>query len=436
MATRKTYNSIDTINSLILVERSNGGLGGYDIELLVDSLSPLEVQLLVCTKCSGIMNEACQVGEEQLHMCQMCIGEGEDFQPMKLSRNSIPNLISKCPLFTRGCLWSGPLNEVSNHLEICPEFVISCPNDCQFIFKRSESLTHAHECHLSKVKCEYCNSQILNSELETHKEVCLDFEIECPNECSSQMKRLALQEHLSNDCPNTLVSCPLDTFGCNERFKRCELELHQEKFESKHTQLQLSFALKKISSLEEDKKQSEKQYSGEVAELKLRLDSQEDIIISLEQEKTFRLKEQTHRMGSVDSLSSSGENIYQKHLSSPSLFTSSQEETGDQDVVIRNIGSTVEYRNVISKNEKVVIHFFDNSSVSHSINSKYKKTAVNFPTIKFCQANISNDRGMPKVTGVKLAHELQLYNQGVKVNALRWKDEESTIEALSHLHAL
>ena len=52
MAIRKTYNSVDTKNTLLLVEREDGSYGGYNMTLLQDSLSPLEVQLLVCT---GVM---------------------------------------------------------------------------------------------------------------------------------------------------------------------------------------------------------------------------------------------------------------------------------------------------------------------------------------------------------------------------------------------
>ena len=430
MATRKTYNSVDDKDNLLLVEGPNGGFGGYDMELLVDSLSPLEVQLLICTQCNGIMNKACQVGEDQLHMCEICIGDDEEFQPMKLSRNSIPKLNSKCPLCTRGCLWSGSLVEVEEHLDSCSEFVINCPNNCEFIFKRSELETHGKECHLSKVECEHCNLNILNLEMDAHKEVCIGIQIECPNDCSSLLKRLELKEHLSNDCPNMLIMCPFNLFGCKELLKKCEFETHQTTFESKHTQLQLSFALTKIATLEEDKKQTEKQYSDELAELKQRLDSQEETIISLEQEKSLKSKDKTNQIGSVDSLTGSGEIFKGKSISSPSLFTTPQEETG---VVIKNIGTTVEYRNVISNHDKTVIHFFDNSCVSHGINLQYKHTADNFPTIKFCQANVSNDRGMPKVTGVKVSHEIQMYNKGVKVSVLRWKDVESLYAALCNL---
>ena len=70
MATRKTY------ITLLLVEREDANFGGYNMNLLLDSLSPLEVQLLVCTRCKGVINEACQVGEDQLHMCEGCMDEG------------------------------------------------------------------------------------------------------------------------------------------------------------------------------------------------------------------------------------------------------------------------------------------------------------------------------------------------------------------------
>ena len=250
MATRKTYNSIDTKDTLLLVERENGNFGGYNMNLLLDSLSPLEVQLLVCTRCKGVMNEACQVGEDQLHMCEGCMEEGDEFQPMKLSRNSVPGLKSKCPLNTRGCTWVGNLSETEEHLEVCQEFVISCSSDCGVILKRSELDSHALECKLLKVECNHCGSNILNKESEAHYDICPDIDIECPNECSLSLKRRESLDHIEVDCPNTLVSCPFSSFGCKEVVKRCELEEHQETKELKHTQLQLNFALTKIAVIE------------------------------------------------------------------------------------------------------------------------------------------------------------------------------------------
>ena len=50
--------------------------------------------------------------------------------------------------------------------------------------------------------------------------------------------------------------------------KRYELEEHQDTKESKHTQLQLNFALTKLSVMEKERKKVEKQYAEDVAELK------------------------------------------------------------------------------------------------------------------------------------------------------------------------
>ena len=431
MATRKTYNSIDTTNTLLLVEREDGNFGGYNMNLLLDSLSPLEVQLLVCTRCNGVMNEACQVGEDQLHMCEGCIDEGDEFQPMKLSRNSVPGLKSKCPLYTRGCAWVGNLSETEEHLEVCQEFVISCTSDCGVILKRGELDTHALECKLLRVECDHCGLSILSKESEEHYEMCPDMLVECPNECSLSLKRIESQDHVEVDCPNTLVSCPFSSFGCKELVKRCELEEHQENRESKHTQLQLNYALTRIAVMEEDRKKVEQQYAEDVAELKDRLDTQEETICCLEQEKTKLSK--LPRKASTNSLTGSVELIHDtKRYSSP--LSSSLEDISD--VVIKNIGSTTEFKSVISSWDKVVIHFFDNSSVSQSINIQYKHTSTLYPAIKFCQSNVSNDKGLYKVTGVKMSHEIQVYNEGVKVSVLKWKDQESLNEALSNFETL
>ena len=150
MATRKIYNSIDKKDTLLLVEREDENFGGYNINLLLDSLGPLEVQLLVCTRYKGVMNEAFQVGEDQLQMGEGCMDEGDEFQPMKLSTNSVPDLKS----------WVRNLSETEEHLEVCQELVISCSSDCGVILKRSELDTHALECKLLKVECNNCGSNI------------------------------------------------------------------------------------------------------------------------------------------------------------------------------------------------------------------------------------------------------------------------------------
>ena len=436
MATRKTYNSTDCSDQLLLVEREEGDFGGFDPNLLVDSLSPLEVQLLICTKCNGIMNDACQVGQDQLHMCEKCMEEGEDFQPMKLSRNSIPGLKAKCPLITRGCLWDGTLAEVQGHLDSCPEFVIHCPDQCEAIFKRSELDNHKRECQLLRVNCEYCGMEVKYRELESHYEDCQDIQIECPNECLSNLKRREIEVHLRTDCPNSIVNCPFMKFGCQDEFKRCELGEHQRENESKHTQLQLTFALSKIETLEQDRMSIEKQYCQDVAGLKQKLENQEVTISTLEDEKEhLKSKIQGDNNSVLSKTNSDSElNFDIKLLDSPStqsVFPAQNDLTNL--IAIKNIGSTIAYKNAIATNEKVVIHFFDNSSVSPGISSQYREVAAQYSNIKFCQANVSNDRGISKLSGVKVTHLFQFYHNGEKMTEMRWKEQESFKTALENL---
>ena len=110
--------------------------------------------------------------------------------------------------------------------------------------------------------------EYLNRKSEAHYDICLDVDVECPNECSLSLKHREAEYHIETDCLNTLVSCAFSRFECKELVKRYELEEHQDTKESKHTQLQLNFALTKLSVMEKERKKVEKQYAEDVAELK------------------------------------------------------------------------------------------------------------------------------------------------------------------------
>ena len=77
------------------------------------------------------------------------------------------------------------------------------------------------------------------------------------------------------DCPNKLVSCPFSSFGCEELVKRCAQKEYQETKESKHTQLQLNFALTEISAMEK---------SDITAKLKENISEQRVMIETMSQE--------------------------------------------------------------------------------------------------------------------------------------------------------
>ena len=252
MATAKTYNSIDSKEQLMLVVAREGTLGGYKQNFLVKPLNELETEFFVCTECRGVMRNACQVGEEQIHVCETCVGERTGCQPMIKARQKIPELKVKCPLTTRGCPWNATLFEVDGHLDKCQEFLVKCEYDCGVIFKRRELNNHCrNECLNRNVSCEHCQNEIVYRDLKQHYKGCLEFPLVCPNNCGTSLRRKQTYPHIETDCPNTIVKCRYERFGCKEELKRCEMTQHNKANEIKHLEMSTFFAVDKIERLEE-----------------------------------------------------------------------------------------------------------------------------------------------------------------------------------------
>ena len=227
MATGKTYNSIDSKEQLILVQTGKGKFGGYKQDLLVNTLNELEIEFYVCTQCKGVMHNACQVGEEQIPNCETCIGNKARSQPMMKARHKIPQLKANCPLATRGCRWNATLSEIETHLDVCQEFLVKCNYDCEVILIRCELNDHcSNECLNREVSCEHCLNKIVYRDLNRHYEECLEFPLLCPNSCGANLIRKQTDSHIETDCPNTIVKCLHEKFGCKEVIKRCELNNH------------------------------------------------------------------------------------------------------------------------------------------------------------------------------------------------------------------
>ena len=222
----KTYNEVDCKQQLMYIERSKGEYGGYRQDLLVNSLSELEIDFYICTKCNGLLRNACQVGANQNLACEMCVVEGETSQPMIKSRNKIPELGAKCPLSSRGCEWKGIIGEVDAHLDECNELVIKCLNKCKFILKRSELMNHCeNECLNRKVSCMHCKVVLLYKEIDNHFNTCPELPLLCPSECMETFLHQEMSSHVKKDCLDTIVSCPN---RCGVKMKRIALSTHCE----------------------------------------------------------------------------------------------------------------------------------------------------------------------------------------------------------------
>ena len=167
-SSRKTYNNIDSREQLMYVEVTKNKFAGYRRELLVYSLSEVEIDFYVCTECKGVMRNACQTGEEQNLVCEVCIKKGVPAILMVKSRNKILELQAKCPIATRGCKWNGKIAEVEEHLIVCEKVVVKCTNACDVILPRCELDLHlTSSCVKRIVTCKHCNQYFVYKKLQT-----------------------------------------------------------------------------------------------------------------------------------------------------------------------------------------------------------------------------------------------------------------------------
>ena len=246
----KTFNNIDSREQLMYVEVAKNIFAGYRRELLVYSLSELETDFYVCTECKGVMRNACQIGEEQNLVCEVCVKEGVPSQSMGKSRNKILELQAKCPLATRWCNWNGKMAEVEEHLNVCDKMVVNCNNACDVILPRSELDLHLiHSCVNRQFLCERCNEYFIYTEVTKHYLMCLEYQVPCPNNCNTNLKRKQLDTHLELECPNIVVECPYKKFGCEQEVLRCELEEHAEINQIKHLESTSIFAIQQMEQL-------------------------------------------------------------------------------------------------------------------------------------------------------------------------------------------
>ena len=314
---RKGYNNTDSKEQLLLVEINNERFGGYRRDLLVDSLTEVEIDFYVCTTCMGIMCNACHVGEEQTPVCEGCVREGVISQPMMRSRKKIPQLVVRCPLATRGCNWNGTLAEMEEHLNVCVELVVNCVN-CNIILQRRDLTNHlTNLCVNREVTCRFCCMRLFCKNLTGHYDVCTEYEVHCPNECRTVLKQRQLKVHMETECPNTTVECYYRKFGCNQKMKKCDLKEHYRTNEIKHLRSTTQFAINKMEEME------------------MKIDSSDNIIQQIKKESDNTILELQEKIKYSENKI---QQMEKKIASSDKLMKQMEQKIGFSDIEIHKIG--------------------------------------------------------------------------------------------------
>ncbi|XP_059376467.1 TNF receptor-associated factor 3-like [Carassius carassius] len=145
-----------------------------------------------------------------------------------------------CRSEKNGCKEQMSLQQVMDHLEVCPYFEVPCPlGKCKEKMMRKDMSEHlSRKCKHREITCEFCNHKMALTELQKHKDtVCPAFPVACPNHCSfSSILRSELSSH-QHDCPKAQVTCSFIRYGCSFKGLNQAMREHESSFAYEHLRM-------------------------------------------------------------------------------------------------------------------------------------------------------------------------------------------------------
>ncbi|XP_048830112.1 TNF receptor-associated factor 3 isoform X2 [Brienomyrus brachyistius] len=192
------------------------------------------------TECGHRFCETC-ISKELSKPHPVCPADMEPLFEDKIFRDVCCNreimaLKVYCRSEKNGCKEQMTLQQVMDHLNVCPYFEVPCPlGKCKEQMMRKDMPEHlARKCKYRESTCEFCKHKMALTEIEKHKEtVCPAFPVHCPNNCASSILRSELSSH-QHECPKAQVSCAFNRFGCTFKGLNQEMKDHDSSFVSEH----------------------------------------------------------------------------------------------------------------------------------------------------------------------------------------------------------
>lgn len=185
--------------------------------------------------------------------------------------NIVKSLYIRCP--NKACDWKGSYGNLDHHLaHSCKKQIISCfyeKNGCGVKLTREEINTkHSLECMYRDIVCKNncnCKEKIILKDEAEHLKICPNQIIDCPQNCGCKIMRKDSEEHFLKECTKTLFPCLYNIFGCEDTILKNELQMHLENKFDEHNYLVISF----LNSYEKDfseKKSNLEKIEKEVSE--------------------------------------------------------------------------------------------------------------------------------------------------------------------------
>ena len=225
--------------------RDEGGVKGFRKECLKEKLTERDCTFLTCSRCQGILREACN-SKSGKQLCLCCKKKEENTYPNLQVRNTVLSLKSLCPIHKRGCNWVGNLGDCEKHLKTCGYVYEKCKLGCGVVLSRDELKIHSKEaCSQRIVVCEYCKEKFKHRDLLTHHTRCNKMPVPCELRCDKLVIRENMRQHMVIECGEKEVNCPFVQYGCKVGLiKRKEMNQHLEDKKTEHMEI-------KMNSLEE-----------------------------------------------------------------------------------------------------------------------------------------------------------------------------------------
>merc|ERR1719242_705908 len=229
--------------------------GGHDPELFVDKD---KIGEYICQICHEIARDCVEVSCGNGHIfCNDCIRYHFQINgrtcPADLARNIklAPNdfvrrkILSsdvRCKRHPFGCDWVGALRQLESHVESCSFEPIRCKY-CKMEVSSKLMDQHLEQCDEYLVRCSWCNNMYRRKILNEHTMSCYCKPTQCPNGCNAEIPSNTMKNHLDNDCPERMVECPMQCYGCNVKIKWKEISGHLESQKINHLELQMTWML-------------------------------------------------------------------------------------------------------------------------------------------------------------------------------------------------
>jgi len=208
-----------------------------------------------CQQCIGKVGRRGSIG-----LCPLCKSQQIQYFPDKTLARQINQRKVYCPLRNDGCMWTGELNKVTDHLDVhesggnaqpCLFFPVPCEYCGEYV-RRHKTTAHQASCSSRPTNCKFCDEEVSNDFLKDHYKRCTACPVYCTNlQCSEIMTRFTLKWYHLDHCKWSLVDCKFKDAGCNARIYRKDMEEHLQSNMEKHLDL-LSQELEKQKLRQEE----------------------------------------------------------------------------------------------------------------------------------------------------------------------------------------